>query len=64
MNIRESHVAASVEIRQQGMVQAHEVQDRGVQVVDVDSVLNGSVTEIIRGPDSLTAFYTAPGHPS
>ena len=36
MDVGKSHVAAAVEVRQERMVEAQQVQDRGVQIVDVD----------------------------
>src|SRR4051794_21817512 len=42
-------VAAAVAIGELLMVDAHEVQDRGVQVVNVHLVLDGMPTELVGG---------------
>lgn len=48
MDISESIVASAVAIGQLLVVEAHEVQDGGVQVMDVDSVFDCSETELVR----------------
>ncbi len=40
MNVRQAEVAAGVAARELFVVEAHEVQDRRVQVVDVDLFLS------------------------
>src|SRR2546423_1198150 len=37
------------------MIQPHEAQDRGVQVVDVDAVVDGAEAELVGGADDLAA---------
>jgi hypothetical protein len=41
------------------VVQTHQVHDRGVQVVDMETIFNGIQTEIIGGTVGLPAFHTA-----
>src|SRR5262249_39577028 len=50
LDVGEPHVAAGVAISQLLVVQAEQVQDRGVPVVDMDLALDGLVTVIVRGP--------------
>lgn len=49
--------------RQPFVIKSHEVQDRGVQVVDVDLVINAVVAEVVGDAVSHAAFHSAPGHP-
>jgi hypothetical protein len=44
-------IAALEEIRQLAVVQAQELQDRRVQVVDVDGVFDGPEAELVGGPE-------------
>ncbi len=46
MDVGQSHVAATVKVRQQPMIEAEQVQDRGMQIVDMDLVLDGGITEV------------------
>ena len=45
------------------MVQAESIQDRGVQVVNADSVLNRSPAEVIGRTVMHASFDSAPCHP-
>ena len=45
------------------MVEAQEVQNRGVQVVDVDGLLDGRVAELVGGAVDLAALDAAAGEP-
>ena len=55
-DVRQTHVASGMEVRQERMVEAQEVQDGGMQVMDVDLVFYGRVAEIVGRP-------RAPGPP-
>ena len=44
-NVGQAEVAAAVAVGQSFVVDAHEVEDRGVEVVDVDLVLDGVPAE-------------------
>src|SRR5438552_978285 len=48
VNIRKPEIAAGVAIGQLLMVEAEQMQHGGVQVVDVDLILHGEVTVIVR----------------
>ena len=54
MHICQAEVAPGVAEGELGMVQAHQVQDRGVQVVEVDLVLDAVIPVLVgltvRGP--------------
>lgn len=45
------------------MVQAKEMQDRGVPVVDVHSAFDGFVSMLVGGAVAEAAFDSAAGHP-
>ena len=47
MHIGQPEVAAGVAVGEPGVVEAEQVQDRGVQVVDVHGVLDGLVAEFV-----------------
>src|SRR6187401_3188153 len=49
-HVGEAEVAAAVAVGQALVVDAHEVQNRRVQVVDVDLVLDGVPAEVVGGP--------------
>ncbi len=49
MHVGQAEIAAAVAIRQPLVVEAHEVQNGGVQVVDVDAVLDGCDAEFVGG---------------
>src|SRR5262249_50834025 len=56
-------MAAAVEIRQLFVIEAEQVQDGCVQVVDVDLVLDGGVAELVGGAVYLPALDAAAGQP-
>ena len=45
------------------MVKSEQVQQRGVEVIDVDWVYTGSPAEFIRLPNDLAWPYSSPRHP-
>ena len=63
MNVGQPHVAAAVEVRQEPMVEAQQVQDGGVQIVDVHLVLDGRVAEVVGRPVGLAPLDAAARHP-
>ena len=44
-------------------LEAQQVQDRGVQVADLDGVFDGFESEIVGGSEDRSAFDAAAGHP-
>src|SRR5207253_4590675 len=63
MDIGETEVAAGVAVGQSFVVEAHEVQDRGVQVVDVDPVFHSAVAELVGGAVDHAALDAAAREP-
>ena len=61
MHIRQSIIAAAEAIGQFFVVDAHQVQDGGVQVVDVDFVVLGVPAEFVGGAVCHAAFDAAAG---
>ena len=62
-DVGQPHVAAAMEVSQEPMVEAQKVQDRGVQIVNVDLVLDGRVSEVIGRAVGLAPLDSAAGHP-
>ena len=63
VHIRKAEVAARVAVRQLLVVETQQVQERGVQVVDVDIVLHGLEAELVGGAVDLSALDAAAGQP-
>src|SRR5579871_708763 len=63
IDVGEAHIAARVEVGQEGVVHAHQVQDAGMQVMNVNLVLDGGVAEVVGRADHLSALYAAARHP-
>ena len=63
MHIRQAEIPAAVPIRQLGMVESHEMQNRRVQVMHIHPILNGMYADIISGSVSQPPFDPTPGHP-
>jgi len=45
------------------MIQTEQSQDGGVQVVQVNTIVNGPQTDLVRRADGLAAFHAATSHP-
>ena len=56
MHVGEAHVAAAVVVGEAFVVEAHQVQNRGVQIVDGLAVFDGAVAEVVGGADDGAAF--------
>src|SRR5437868_6366065 len=63
IHVREAVVASAEEVGELRVVDAHEVEDRGVEVMDVDLVLDRVPAELVRGAVDLAAFDAAAGQP-
>src|SRR5262245_47223148 len=63
MHVSEAEVAAAVAERQFLVVDAHQVQDGGVQVVDVDPVLDGVHPQLVGRSVDRAALDAAAGQP-
>jgi len=63
VDIGEAVVSAAEAEGEFFVVDAHEVEDGGVEVVDVDTVFDGAATEFIFGAVGEAGFDSATGHP-
>ena len=63
MDVGQAEVAAGVAVGEGLVVEAEEVEDRGVEVVDVDLVLDGLEAELVGGAVDVAALDAAAGQP-
>ena len=56
VHVSQPEVAAAVAVGEAFVVQAHQVQNRGVQVMDVDALLDGAVAELVGGAVDVAGF--------
>ena len=63
MYIGEPVIAALVAVGEFFMVDAEEVEDGGIEIVDVDRVLGDVVAPIVGLTVCDAAFYSTAGHP-
>ena len=59
-DVGQPHVAALEQVGQLAVVQAEELEDRGVEVVDVHAVLDGAEAEFVGRADDLPALHASP----
>jgi hypothetical protein len=60
---RQPLIQSLVEIRQPTMIQAHQMEDGGVQIGDVRSVFDGIEAEFVGGADGLATLDSGAGEP-
>src|SRR5262245_49772584 len=63
MHVGQAEIATTVAIGQALMVKSHQVKNGGVEVMHVNSILDGSKTEFIGGPIDQAALHAAAGQP-
>ncbi len=63
MHVGQPEVAALVAVGQPGMIEAKQMQDRGVQVMHVDSVLDDIESEFVRFAEHESRLDSAAGQP-
>ena len=63
MHIREAKIPALKPVDEFGVIEAQQVQDRGVLVVDVDRILDRIETKLIAGPKRKPALPPAASEP-
>src|SRR5213593_782271 len=64
VDIRESEIAAIVAIGELFVIEAEQVQDGGVQVMNMDLVFHRAIAEFIGGPEGLAAPDATAGQPN
>ena len=55
--------AAVVEVGQFDVIQTQQMQNRGMDVVDVGAALDGAKTDLVGSSDGLAALHSAARHP-
>lgn len=59
VNVSQSEVTTTIPVRELFVVKAHQVKNRGVQIVDMDGFVNDFVAEVIRSPIGDAPLHTA-----
>ena len=62
-HIRQSKIATRVTIGQSFVVDSHQMQNRGMQIMNVNAIVNGAESKFISFTIRLAAFYTASCEP-
>src|SRR4051794_9471307 len=63
VDVGQAEVAAGVAVGEGLVVEAEQVEDRGVEVVDVDGVGHGLVAEVVGGAVDVAPLDASPGEP-
>ena len=63
VHVGEAKIPAGVAVGQPGVIKTEQMQDRGVQVVDVDLPLDRPKAEFVRGAMHVPALDAAAGQP-
>ena len=63
VHVGQSEVTALVAVREAEMIEADQMQDGGVQVVDVDFLFHGGAAELVGGAVDDAALDAAAGQP-
>ena len=63
MHVRQTEISAGVAIGQSFVIEAHQMQNRGMDVMHVDRVLDGTEAEFVGGPMDVAPTYAAARHP-
>ena len=61
LDIGQTEIAPRITIGEAFVIEAEEVQDRGVQIVDMDTFLDGAVAELVGGAVDVAPFDAAAG---
>ena len=62
-HIGQPEVTAGITVGEAFVIDAQQVQNRGVQIVDVDSIMDGAKTEVVRFAVRHATFDASAGHP-
>src|SRR5215510_13544803 len=63
VHVSQPKVAAAIEVREPRVVDSQQMQDRGVQIVDVHPVFDRIVANLVRAAISDATLHTAACHP-
>src|SRR5947207_15404396 len=62
-HIRQPEIAPGVTVGEFLMIKAEQVQHRGVQIVDVNRILDGAIAEFVGRAVNVSAFHPAAREP-
>lgn len=63
MDIRQAEIAALETVGELGVIEAEELKNGGLNVMDMDGPVGNLHTQIVSGTEGLTGFDAAAGHP-
>ena len=63
MDVGKTEILAGVAVGEPRVVEAHQAQDSGVKIMDVDGLLHCPKAKFIGGPVHVAALDPAAGHP-
>ena len=63
VDVGQSKISARVSISEPFVVEAHQVQHRGVQIVNVRSIFHSLVAELVCAPPGYASFYATACQP-
>ena len=63
MDIGEAVITPTITVGECRVIETHEMQDRCMEIVHVDSIFHGRQAEFIRGTIAHTWLDTSAGHP-
>src|SRR6266852_4688773 len=61
--VGQTKVPAQIMVSQFEMIQTEQPKNGGVQVVQVNTIVDGPQTDLVRRADGLAAFHAATSHP-
>lgn len=64
VHIGQPEIAAAKTVGQFLVIETQQMQDRGMQIMDLDALLDRFVTKIVGGAPGHAATNTAPGQPT
>src|SRR5262249_24293559 len=62
-DVRQTEVPTAVAIREFGMVDSHQMEDRGMQVVNVDGLIDDLEAKLVGGTVNISALDPTAGQP-
>ena len=63
IHVGQAEVPTTKPVRQPGVIQPQQMQDRRMQVVDVHFFLGREITVVVGGPVDVASLHPSPGHP-
>ena len=63
MDVGQTEIATAVTVGEFGMIETHQMEDRGVQIVDVHAPLYRMNSQFVGSPVDIATFDSATRHP-